>query len=62
MIPTRPIGGDIEGFTRIVALVKENADFPILIVVNCGNRFSATHSFMEWLGKFMVKEGLNLVK
>lgn len=61
VIPTRPTGGNIEGFTRTVALVKENADCPILIVVNGGNRFSAAHSFMEWLGKYMEKEGLNLV-
>lgn len=61
VIPTRPTGSNIEGFTRTVALVKENVDCPILIVVNCGNRFSATHSFMEWLAKFMEKEGLTLV-
>ena len=61
VVPTRPTGGNIEGFTRTVALVKENADCPILIVVNCGNRFSATHFFMEWLAKFMQKEGLTLM-
>ena len=46
VIPIRPTGGNIEGFTRTVALVKENASCPILIVVNGGNRFSATQSFM----------------
>lgn len=61
VIPTRPTGGNIEGFTRTVALVKENASCPILIVVNGGNRFSATQSFMAWLGKYMEKENLNLV-
>lgn len=47
VIPTHPTSGNSEGFTRTVALVKENADYPILLVVNCGNRFSATYSFME---------------
>lgn len=47
---------NIEGFTRTATLVKENADCLILLVVDCGSRFSATHSFMEWLGKFIEKD------
>ena len=49
VIPTRPTGGNIEAFTRTVTLVKENADCPIIVVVNGVNRFTASVSFMEWL-------------
>lgn len=42
VIPTRPTGGNIEAFTRTVALVKENADCPIIIAVNGVNRFTAS--------------------
>ena len=61
VIPTRPTGGNIEAFTRTVALVKENADCPIIIAVNGVNRFTASVSFMEWLQKYRQKETLDLV-
>ena len=61
VIPTRPTGGNIEAFTRTVALVKENADCPIIIAVNGVNRFIASVSFMEWLQKYRQKETLDLV-
>ena len=59
VVPTRPTAGNIEAFTRTVALVKSNVSCPI--VVNGGNRFSATRSFMEWLDGYMKKSGLDLV-
>lgn len=61
VIPTRPTGGNIEAFTRTVALVKENADCPIIIAVNGVNRFTASVSFMEWLQKYRQKETLDVV-
>lgn len=61
VIPTRPTGGNIEAFTRTVTLVKENADCPIIIVVNGVNRFTASVSFMEWLQKYRQKEILDVV-
>lgn len=61
VIPTRPTGGNIEAFTRTVALVKENADCPIIIAVNGVNRFTASASFMEWLQKYRQKEKLDVV-
>ena len=61
VIPTRPTGGNIEAFTRTVALVKENADCPIIIAVNGVIRFTASVSFMEWLQKYRQKATLDLV-
>ena len=61
VVPTRPTAGNIEAFTRTVALVKSNVSCPIFLVVNGGNRFSATRSFMEWLDGYMKKSGLDLV-
>lgn len=61
VIPTRPTGGNIEAFTRTVALIKENADCPIIVVVNGVNRFTASVSFMEWLKKYRQKEALDVV-
>lgn len=61
VIPTRPTAGNVEAFTRTVALVKANAFCPVFLVVNGGNRFSATRSFMEWLDGYMKKSGLDLV-
>ena len=56
VVPVRPTGGNIEAFTRTIALVKDHANCPVMIVVNGANRFSATTSFMEWLEKFRTKE------
>lgn len=46
VIPVRPTGGNIEAFTRTVALVKENTDCPIIVAVNGVNRFTPSVSFM----------------
>lgn len=59
--PTRPTGGNIESFTRTVALVKENTDCPVIVAVNGVNRFAASVSFMEWLQKYRQKEHLDVV-
>lgn len=61
VIPVRPTGGNIESFTRTVALVKKNASCPIVIVANGINRFTASASFMEWLQKYRQKEKLYVV-
>ena len=61
VIPVRPTGGNIESFTRTVALVKKNASCPIVIAVNGVNRFTASVSFMEWLQKYRQKEKLDTV-
>ena len=61
VVPVRPTGGNIEAFTRTIALVKDHANCPVMIVVNGGNRFSATTSFMEWLEKFRTKEKLDAI-
>ena len=61
IIPTRPTAGNIEAFTRTIKIVKVNVTCPILLVVNAGNRFTATQSFMVWLDKYMKKSGLDLV-
>ena len=61
VIPTRPTGGNIEAFTRTVALVKENTDCPVIIAVNGTNRFTASVSFLEWLQKYRQKEHLDVV-
>ena len=61
VIPVRPTGGNIESFTRTVALVKENTNCPIIVAVNGVNRFTASVSFMEWLQKYRQKEHLDTV-
>ena len=61
VIPVRPTGGNIESFTRTVALVKKNASCPIIVAVNGVNRFTASVSFMEWLQKYRQKEHLDTV-
>lgn len=61
LIPTRLTAGNIEAFTRTVALVKANVICSVFLVVNGGNRFSAACSFMEWLDGYMKKAGLDLV-
>ncbi len=70
VVPVRPTGGNIEAFTRTIAieaftrtiaLVKDHANCPVMIVVNGANRFSATTSFMEWLEKFRTKEKLDAI-
>lgn len=61
VIPVRPTGGNIESFTRTVALVKKNTNCPIIIAVNGVNRFTASVSFMEWLQKYRQKENLDVV-
>ena len=61
VVPVRPTGGNIEAFTRTIALVKEHADCPMLVAVNGSNRFSAITSFMEWLEKFSAKEKLDMI-
>lgn len=61
VVPVRPTGGNIEAFTRTIALVKDYANCPVMIVVNGANRFSATTSFMEWLEKFRTKEKLDAI-
>lgn len=60
-VPVRPTGGNIEAFTRTIALVKEHAECSVVIAVNGANRFSATTSFMEWLRKFSAKEKLDVI-
>lgn len=61
VIPVRPTGGNIESFTRTVALVKKNTNCPIIVAVNGVNRFTASVSFMEWLQKYRQKEHLDTV-
>lgn len=61
VVPVRPTGGNIEAFTRTIALVKDHVNCPVMIVVNGANRFSATTSFMEWLEKFRTKEKLDAI-
>ena len=61
VIPTRPTAGNVEAFTRTIALVEANVSCPVFLVVNGGNRFVATRSFMEWLDRYMKKSGLDLV-
>lgn len=66
VIPIRPTGGNIEAFTRTVALVKNQLQgagvtVPVVVVVNGVNRFSATISFMEWLEKYRQKEHLDII-
>ena len=47
VVPVRPTGGNIEAFTRTIALVKDHANCPVMIVVNGANRFSATTSLVQ---------------
>lgn len=47
VIPTRLTGGNIEVLTRTVMLVKENTEYPVIVVVNGVNRFTASVSFIE---------------
>lgn len=55
VIPAHSTAGNIEGFTRTVALVKENSYCSILLVVNCEKRFSTIQSFMRLPDKFIAK-------
>lgn len=66
VIPIRPTGGNIEAFTRTVALVKNQLQgagvtVPVIVVVNGVNRFFATISFMEQLEKYRQKEHLDII-
>ena len=61
VIPTRLTGGNIEVLTRTVMLVKENTEYPVIVVVNGVNRFTASVSFIEQLQKYRQKDNLDVV-
>ena len=60
VVPTRPTAGNIEAFTRTVALVKSNVSCPIFLVVNGGNRFSA-HAGRQIIARIHAKAGRPLL-
>lgn len=49
VVPTRPVGGDMEPLQRTVRLVRGLTDAPMVIVVNGMNRFKLAMSFIQWI-------------
>lgn len=49
VIPTRTTSRDIEPLQRMRQIVQANTKAPVLYVLNCWTRWTASRDFLEWL-------------
>lgn len=59
VIPTRPTAANVEPLCRVVSLVRDATDAPVIIVVNGWNRHLACDTWMRWLGSWIRDEGIS---
>ena len=51
IIPTRTTSKDIEPLRRMRKIITANTKAPVLYVLNCFTRWTASRDFLEWLQK-----------
>ena len=59
IVPTRPTAANVEPLCRVVSMIRERSDVPLLIVVDGWNRYSGCDTWMRWLGTWLVEEGID---
>ena len=55
VVPTRATGDDMRTIVTTLRVVRNHTDAPIVLVVNCMNRFSLAQQFSQWIESAAVK-------
>lgn len=59
VVPVRPTAANVEPLCRVVSLVRERTDAPVLIVVDGWNRHVACDTWMSWLKSWLDAEDID---